>query len=412
LKLRLFSFVVNKILLAHPGTQHSHQLANQLFRHGTLYEFWTGFALAKKAWSTEMIEGYLPKSWHKKIANRLIADVPDERLRTMPLLEWKAIRRLRNGDSPQRVLHKRNQTFQENIPSSAIEKASAVIGFDTSSWILADRAEKLGKLFFLDQSIAHPLSNLAASREVARCFPEWQTTLEERLPEVLACENLEHKLATKIIAASSYTKQTLISQGVPAEKITVNPYGVDLKSFHPPSEPRSRERLRFLFLGSVSARKGVPLLIEAWRSLAPKNCELWLVGPTTSKERALIPELPGLKVLGKYPFEDLPDLLRQCDVLVFPSYCEGFGLVLLEALASGMPIITTDATAGPDLIDQGSEGFLIRSGNLEALRESMKYFVDHPETLDEMSIAARRRAENFSWDSYGDRWQQILKETA
>jgi starch synthase len=117
-------------------------------------------------------------------------------------------------------------------------------------------------------------------------------------------------------------------------------------------------------------------------------------------------------VLGKCPFEDLPELLRKCDVLVFPSYCEGFALVLLEALASGMPIITTDATAGPDLIDQGSEGFLIPSGNLEALRESMKYFVDHPEKLHEMSIAARRRAEDFSWDSYGDRWQQILKASA
>jgi alpha-maltose-1-phosphate synthase len=402
--------VSNNILLAHPGTQHSHRLAKQLFRHETLYEFWTGFALAKEAWSTQLLTGYLPQSLNRKIANRIIDNVSADRLRTMPLLEWRAIRRLRNGGSPQRILHKRNQLFQERIPRSTIENASAVIGFDTSSWIIAEKTRNLGKTFFLDQSIAHPLINQATSEVVAKRFPNWSTTIQRRLPEVLACENREHELATKIIAASSYTKRTLVCQGVPEEKIIINPYGVDLELFCPPPKPRSRQPLRFLFLGSVSARKGIPLLIETWRILEPKNSELWLLGPVSSKERALIPDLPGLKVLGKCPFEDLPDLLRQCDVLVFPSYCEGFALVLLEALATGMPIIATEATAGPDLIDQGIEGLLIPSGNLEALLESIKYFIEHPERLDEMSIAARRKAEDFSWDTYGDRWQQILEE--
>ncbi len=399
------------VLLAHPGTQYSHQTARQLVRHDALYEFWTGFAVARDTWSTRLVETLLPAAQRKKIANRIIAGVPDERLRTMPLLEWKAIRGLRNGGSPQQVLHLRNQKFQEGIPNKSIANAAAVIGYDTSSWIIADKTVRQGKPFFLDQSIAHPLANEAAAEEVARRFPDWATTLEKRLPEVLASENLEHKLATRIVVASSYTKRTLVSQGVAPEKILLNPYGVDLKSFHPPSEPRSRGALRFLFLGSVSARKGVPLLLEAWRSLGLKDSELWVVGPTTSKERTLIPELPGLKVLGKWPFEDLPNLLRQCDVLVFPSYCEGFALVLLEALASGMPIITTEATAGPDLIDEGVEGFIIPSGDLEALRGSMQFFVDHPNQLADMSVAARRRAENFSWDSYGDRWQQILNES-
>src|SRR5205085_12517328 len=116
--------------------------------------------------------------------------------------------------------------------------------------------------------------------------------------------------------------------------------------------------------------KGIPLLIEAWKALALKGSELWLVGPIGERERKLIPELPGLCVKGKYPFEELPDLMRQCDVLVFPSYCDGFALVLLEALASGMPIISTEATAAPDLIEDGVEGFLIQSGDLDALRQA------------------------------------------
>ena len=95
----------------------------------------------------------------------------------------------------------------------------------------------------------------------------------------------------------------------------------------------------------------------------------------TQRVCSLIPPLPHLRRLGHYPYRELPALLRQCDVLVFPSYCEGFGLVLLEALASGLPIITTDATAGPDLIQDGVEGRLIPSGNLEALCEAMQSFI-------------------------------------
>lgn len=402
------STLSNRVLLVHPGTQYSHQLAKQLFRHALLYEFWTGFALPKDNWSTHILEASLPFSFRKKIANRLISGVPASRLRIRPFGEWRALQQIRAGDSPQKVFHVRNERFQESIPNSTIHNSAAVIGFDTSSWVIAERTLRTGKPFFLDQSAAHPIVNQAASEQVASQFPEWRTTLELRLPTVFACEQREHKLATKIVVASSYTKRTLVSQGVAECKISVNPYGVDLELFRPPTQSRRRQPLRFLFLGAVSARKGVALLVEAWRTLDLKDCELWLAGPISENQRKLIPRLPGLKVMGKCAFEDLPEILRSCDVLVFPSYSEGFGLVLLEALASGMPIITTESTAGPDLIQHGKEGFLIPAGDLESLRESIKYFVDCPEAFPEMSVAARRCAERFSWDRYGDRWRDIL----
>jgi starch synthase len=156
--------------------------------------------------------------------------------------------------------------------------------------------------------------------------------------------------------------------------------------------------------------KGVPLLLEAWQALGEEGSELWLAGSITDRERSLIPPLPGLKILGKRPHSELPDLLRQCDVLVFPSYSDGFGLVLLEALASGLPIITTEASGGPDVIRDGEEGFIVQSGNLKELCRAMKFFVDNPDRLPEMAVAARRCAERFTWDAYGDRWNKLLEE--
>jgi glycosyltransferase involved in cell wall biosynthesis len=398
------------VLLVHPGTQYSYQLAKQLARHQKLAEFWTGFALAENAWYTRAIQTFLPNSWNRKIANRIIRDVPISRLRTKPLIGLKAVNQIRRGHSPQVVFHKINGEFQRKIPSSVIEDASAVIGFDTSSWLIAERAKNLNKPFFLDQSISHPVANESVLRAVVQRFPKWREDFESRLPVVLYAENQEHALATKIVAASSYTKRTLISEGVKEDKIIVNPYGVSVQKFQPADEKSIHRPLRFIFVGSVSARKGVPLLLEAWRSLDLTNCELWLVGPLTPHVRSLIPELPGLKVLGKYPHKELPNLFRQADVFVFPSYCEGFGLVLLEALASGLPIVTTEATAGPDLIQDGVEGFIVPSGNQDELCRAMKYFVDNPGKLPEMSVAARRCAEKFTWDAYGDRWNRLLEE--
>jgi glycosyltransferase involved in cell wall biosynthesis len=295
------------------------------------------------------------------------------------------------------------------IPSSSIEKVSALIGFDTASWILAEKAGKLGKPFFLDQSASHPLVSQSILNGVARRFPEWREDFEPKPALMLDAEMREHNLASRIVTASNFTKQTLIAKGVDADKIVVNPYGVDLQRFRPKQSPRSHRPIRFIFAGSASAGKGVPLLMEAWKSLALKQAELWIVGPIASHLHSLLPSLPGLKFLGKRPHEELPDLFRQGDVFVFPSFCEGFGLVLLEALASGLPIITTEATAGPDLINHETEGLLIPSGDLSRLRDAIQFFVDNPDRIESMSAAARRCAEKYSWEAYGERWNQILR---
>jgi glycosyltransferase involved in cell wall biosynthesis len=356
-----------------------------------------------------MIAGkYLPTTVRERLANRILSGVPAQHLRTMPLTEFNALRRMRNGNG-RAALHTRNRIFQERLPSTSLRDASAVVGFDTSSWILTERAQRMGKPFLLDQSIVHPAVNEATARSLTSAFPEWSVTTEEKSAGLMALEKMEHELATKVVVASSFTRRSLIENGVSPDKVILNPYGVDLKLFHPSSQPRKREPLRFVFVGAISARKGVPLLIKAWQSLSLKGCELWLVGPISPSERSLIPNMPSLKIKGKYPLTGLPELLRQCDVMVFPSYCEGFGLVLLEALATGLPIITTEATAGPDLIESGVEGLLLPSGNFDALCDSIRYFAEEPTRVDPMSKAARQCAERFSWDSYGDRWQQILK---
>jgi glycosyltransferase involved in cell wall biosynthesis len=400
-----------KALLVHPGTQYSFRLASQLYRHKCLSRFWTGLAYVPDGVLAKCL-GCLPARWSSRVANRRLDGVSRQKLRTQPLVELRALRRLRAGHDNQNVMFERNAAFQDAIPEQELTNSDSVIGFDTSSWLLGERAARLGRPFFLDQSIGHPLSYQALLPTLLQQFPEWSEDAPPRSSELLLAEAVEHRDACRIIAASSFTRRTLIEHGVPDHKIATNPYGVDLERFSPARRPELSRPFRFLFLGSIGLRKGVPLLLQAWSSLAASDAELWLAGPLKNRYAQLIPPLRGLRLIDKVAHRQLPDLLRQCDVLVLPSYFEGFGLVLLEALAAGLPIIATDATAAPDLITNGVEGHIIPVGDVEELRGALQRFITCPSDLAHMSLAARRCAERYSWDAYGDRWIDLLREVA
>ena len=398
-----------KALLVHPGTQHAFPLAEQLQRLGCLSRFWTGFAYRPDS----MLGRYLtclPMPFQLRLASRSLSGLPTEKLRTRPLIDLRALRRLRAGHDDQTVMFARNAAFQHGIPQEELAKSDVVIGFDTASWLLADRASALGRRFILDRTIGHPLSFERVLRTLRPQFPEWTEDFHARLPELLLAEETEHQQAERIVVPSSFARGTLIENGVPAEKIVVIPLGVDLEAFRPIPLPDISRPLRFIFLGSLTVRKGLPLLLQAWRSLGRIDAELWLAGPVAEGNARLIPALPGLKLIGKVSRRELPGLLRQCDVLVFPSYFEGLAKVQLEGLAVGLPIIATEASGAPDLITDGVEGYVIPTGNAIALRDAIQRFIDSPDGLAPMSQAARRCAERFSWDACGDRWMDILQQ--
>jgi alpha-maltose-1-phosphate synthase len=395
-----------KVLLAHPGTQHSFILASQLHQRNLLSEFWTCFGLAGDGGFAKALK-LLPSSIRQRFDNRIVPDLPSRKLRTLPWLERKALRQLSQGLEAEKVMLERNSRFQESIANASIENVDVVIGFDTSSWLLVDRASRAGKKFVLDQTTSHPQAGRAAWNRACEDSPEWRENAPVALESMLANQNIEHEGADLIVAASSFARETLIANGVAPAKVRVNPYGVDLHRFHPDSKSAARP-MRFVFVGAMTARKGVPTLLAAWKKLQPKDAELWLVGEVSESVRKLIPDLRGLKTVGRKSRTELPELLRSCDVFVLPSYCEGFGLVLLEAMASGLPVLTTTATAAPDIVTEGRDGFIIESGDLDALVNKMEFCLKNRDRITEMGAAARATAERFSWDAYDDRWKGIL----
>ena len=399
-----------RALVVHPGTQHAFQLAAELNRLNMLSGFHTGFAMASGG-ALERVCNFLPQSLQRRVANRRIEELPHSLVHLQPILEGVAIARFRQSGNEQGAMNWRNERFQRNIPSQALKDADVIIGFDTSSWILAHRCRELGKPLVMVQTTGHPDSKKVVYDDLAVRFPEWRDIHISRLLKVRQEEQEEHDGATLIVASSSFTRQTLVENGVAPAKIRVIPHGVDCELFSPGSVS-GRRPFRFVFAGRINAEKGVPLLLEAWRQLKPPNVELWLVGPASSQIKALLPDLPGLRYLGVVPQGELPGILRQCDVFVFPSYFEGFGLVILQAMACGLPVITTSATAGPDLFSNGDGGWAIPSGDVAQLAGTMSRCLGFPEEVNQTGKCARRIAERFDWPEYGRRWLPVLEEAA
>lgn len=401
-----------RVLLAHPGTQHARRLASELERLGLLGEFWTGLAMAESGAAARLARLFAGMPRLKGLGNRIVPGVPAVRLRRQAWNEIVALARLDRGADSLRTLHGRNERFQRSIPTASLSACDAVIGFDTSSWELAERSRSLGRPFYLDRTIAHSAAYARIQAQLHRDFPDWCPAPSLRPDWLARAEEMEHALARRIVVGGRFARTTLLEHGVPLDRIRVNPYGVDWEAFAAAPRAAGPRPLRFLFLGSHLARKGLPLLLAAWRALGASrgNAELWLAGHCSAEARRLIPDLPGLKLKGLVPHHDVPSLLAEADVFLLPSYFEGFGLVLLEALAAGLPFIATPHTGAADLPDDPRLGQIIPVGSLDALVAALRAAISTPPSPAAVRAAAAPLAATFSWRQYGERWAQMLRE--
>ena len=206
----------------------------------------------------------------------------------------------------------------------------------------------------------------------------------------------EYDLASLLVVLSQKAADTFRFQGFPEEKLFYLPRGVDVDRFQPGKRP---PLFRAVFSGALIQRKGIHHLLEAWHRLDLKDAELWLVGAVHDEAKGHLKRFwrDNIRVVGFAP--DLENYLSQGTIHVFPSQCEGSAKVTYEAAACGLPQVTT-REAG-DVVVDGIEGIIIKPGDVDALAMAIRHLYDHPEIVDRMSLAARRRVvDNFTWDHF------------
>jgi glycosyltransferase involved in cell wall biosynthesis len=262
----------------------------------------------------------------------------------------------------------------------------------------------------------HPLSVRRILARELELFPECATSLlkewELALPEPDFQRLVEEThMAEQWIVASSFTRATLLEHGLPAERIHVTPYGVNLEQFHPGSGSVARVDgpMKLLFVGTFTQRKGIRYLLDAIRRLNTKQIELTVCGRVVD-DLSLFKRYDGyLRIRPSVSLVDLLAEYRASDLFVFPSLAEGFGHVLLEAMACGVPVLSTARTAAVDLIDDGREGFIVEPGSADVLAERIEWSLLHRRDLVAMGQVARAKAETFTWARFRQRVRDIYE---
>jgi starch synthase len=262
------------------------------------------------------------------------------------------------------------------------------------------RVRKGGKLWICDRGSSHILTQRDLLVEEHN---DWQVAPPrfsvDRLERCVA----EYEEAHAITVPSQFARRSFVQHGIPAGRVFVCPYGVDLSEFR--LGVKTDNVFRVIHVGQINVRKGIGHLLRAVEPLVKKRrCELWLVGEIDAGVRGLLDKYSGVfEYKGVCPRKSLWQLYSQASVLVLASVEEGLALVQAQAMACGVPVIATTNTGAEDLFTDGVEGFIIPIRSPEAIKERIEWMIDNKELRDKMAAAALERVKSLGgWDRYGE----------
>jgi glycosyltransferase involved in cell wall biosynthesis len=276
----------------------------------------------------------------------------------------------------------------------------AIAGFATEPFA---RAEKIGALKVVDCPNSHPTTY----------FGHWQRECDlwcpgEKVPIprwMFARMNRELAQADVVLCPSLFVRDTMLANGIPAEKCFVNPFGVDTSVFKPRAVVP--EKPRFVTVGTICLRKGHQYLFRAFAEVKKKmpSAELVCVGDLKTDFRREWPQWKDtITHIPSLPHQQLAELLAGCTAFVMPSLEEGFARVLSEAMAAGLPLLASYESGATTLVQDGVEGFIIRPREPQHIADAMLRVATDRELNQRMGEAAHKKgAEKNTWQDYGDR---------
>jgi glycosyltransferase involved in cell wall biosynthesis len=269
---------------------------------------------------------------------------------------------------------------------------------DCSLWTF-EEAKHRGKACIYDLPIGYYPAWEQKQAELVRDYSDWLPPGGLGASRYVRREQKIHEmeLADLVLVPSTFVQRT-VEQFV-QKSVALCPYGVDSEFWHPSEVQKSNDTLRFIYAGQCSLRKGIPILLKAWKIAGLKAARLDLIGSWQFAENKFKDLPEGVTFAGQVSATELRSRYQEADVFVFPSFFEGFGLVILEAMACGLPVIATEATAGSDVLVENT-GWIFPAGDVESLAETLCWFAAHRDQLQAMKIAARRSAVTFGWEQY------------
>ncbi len=318
------------------------------------------------------------------------------------------LRRARTTADVDRVHASTNREFCERVVARGLRGAGAIYGFNGASLEIFRAARQNGAFCFLEQTIAPKRVENQLLKEEGERWSGWEPGLGFAADNgpLDAREEAEWKLANCLLCPSDFVARGLQECGVSPSKTVTVPYGVEVPSTNGARDRTRDGPVRVLFAGQVCLRKGVPYLLRALSMLGSSRIQCRLVGELVLDRRRLAEFGRWVEIVGPAPRSRMPEFFRWADVLVFPSLCEGSATVTYEAIASGVPVITTD-NAG-SVVRDGVEGFIVPIRDAGAVARRLEQLATDRSLLADMSQAALQRSREFTLERYGGRLLQVI----
>lgn len=402
-------------VISHPGhVLVAYQAALGLQEAGLLDRFETGFYY-KDGRLSRILRSMLPQQVAARLLRQLRRRTHEglalQRIRTHPIVEiiFILFARLPAVNSlAVKIMHLRNEYFDGAVAQVVRKlRPRAVICYDSCALKTFEAAREVGTLSILDQVVGHIKTGESILSEERQLHHEFADTMPEAAAEwALERCTAEAIVADRVLAASEYVRDSLIMNGVPPSRIALCPYGVDTERFRPVEKVDDRP-FQILFVGQLSQRKGIKYLLEAVKDLRLEKAELVLMGGVRGSGDGLKSYEGLFRHISHVPYSELPQYYQSAHIFVYPSLHEGSALAIYEALASGLPVITTPNSGS--VVRDGVDGFIVPIRDIEALKEKILLLYQNKDLRDRMSLQARKRAESFTWQAYRQRLGALVQ---
>jgi len=402
------------IVISHPtGNQNSRNAAEAFYKAEKLARFYTTIA-----WNSQSrLAKLLPAGLAATLKRREYNSIPAKLISTQPSLEAC---RLLAGKLKLNFLTEHEtgllsvdavyHAFDNYVANQLHMKqgVSKIYAYEDGALETFKVAKRQNSQTLYELPIGYWRAAQEIMGEEAELKPEWANTILSMRDSAqkLARKDQELALADKIIVASQFTADTLkLSEARDKETIVI-PYG----SPQPIAQPNfsRHKKLKVLFVGGLSQRKGLSYLLDAANFLNDK-IELTIIGSRIAKCAPMDAALQQYRYIPSLPHHEILKEMDRHDVFVFPSLFEGFGLVILEAMARGIPVIATPHTAGPDVIADGEDGYIVPIRSHQAIAEKLQLLADDRDLLNQLKTAALAKAKLFSWAKYQSQLTTLLK---
>ncbi|TDS13728.1 glycosyltransferase family 4 protein [Sphingobacterium paludis] len=400
---------MKRIIIAHVSKQHSFHTAVALKRAGMLSKYITT-VYDKQSSLTGKVKKLLKGATLNKASTRRSAELEDDSV--LLIGEFFGLlriflRRFKKINIDAFVM----DYFGRNVANYVIqEKPDAVILYDGVGKKYIDKIKKKSPntKVIMDVTISSRLYMKEIFEEDMRLyghdkFYKQEASLwnEEHLRNVR--DDFRH--CDYYFVPSEVVKRSLVAANVPLSKLVKIPYGVSVRdfSFHEKPQRLATEPLRLLFVGGVMHRKGIHHLCELVSMYNEQEVILEIAGGVVAFEDTpeKYHERSNIKFLGFVTRDRIAEKFKHADVFILPSLGEGLALVILEALATGTPVLTSNLSGGNDAVINYENGIVYDYNQLEQLAQAIEWFRSNRDKIPAMSRAARRTVEEeYSWERY------------